>query len=169
MAAVCERPQWTSSEGLAQKAFDVREFEACHLEAAEETSARQDAPRLRSRPALSTCQAFLEKLPPLAGRGRAAGSSLSLRRAFGPVVAQALGSHRGGDEEEKTCRTRKRWGRGRGLHGGSRDRPLSATRHLHPPPPPWGPGQVFVLSAKSVLTVGHFFADPATLNQSALP
>lgn len=99
----------------AQKAFDVREFEACHLEAAEETSARQDAPRLRSRPALSTCQAFLEKLSPLAGRGRAAGSSLSLcaRRVFGPVAAQVLGLHRGGDEEEKTCRARKRTSRRR--------------------------------------------------------
>lgn len=73
---------------------------------------------------------------------------------------------------------KRRAGRGRG--GGAEDSAealgtglsLSATRRLpHPstPPPPGGPGQVFVLSAKTVLTVGHFFADPATLNQSALP
>lgn len=102
----------------AQKAFDVREFEACHLEAAEETSARQDAPRLRSR-ALSTCQAFLEKLtppsPPLAGRGRAAGSSLSLcaerlvssqPRRWAGIAAAARRKR-----QEKACGTRKRWGR----------------------------------------------------------
>lgn len=87
----------------AQKVFDVREFEACHLEAAEETSARQDPPRLRSR-ALSTCQTFLEKLksPHPFGRARSRGrfKPVSVRRAFGPVAAQALGRRRDGGEEE---------------------------------------------------------------------
>lgn len=100
----------------AQKAFDVREFEACHLEAAEETSAWQDVPRLHSR-ALSTCQAFLEKLTPLLGRARPRGrfKPVSVRRAFGPVqprrwagIAAAAARKK---RQEKACGTRKRWGR----------------------------------------------------------
>lgn len=153
----------------AQKAFDVREFEACHLEA-EETSARPDAPGLRSRPRAVNLSGFSREVDPL-GRARPRGGfkPVSVLRAFGPVAAQALGSHRGGDEEEKA---------GKGVPdaeevgGAEEDSAAAPGTGLSVPPgasPPWGPGQVFVLSAKSVLTVGHFFADPATLNQSALP
>lgn len=97
-------PAVDNERRAAQKAFDVREFEACHLEAAEETSAWQDVPRLHSR-ALSTCQAFLEKLTPLLGRARPRGrfKPVSVRRAFGPVAAQALGRHRGGGGEKETA------------------------------------------------------------------
>lgn len=123
----------------AQKAFDVREFEACHLEAAEETSARQDAPRLRSR-ALSTCQAFLEKLTtaPPPWQGEAArpvqaclcAPSVWSRRSQG--AGQASRRRRGGNGRKR------RAGRGRG--GGAEDSAealgtglsLSATRRLHP-------------------------------------
>lgn len=86
----------------AQKAFDVREFEACHLEAAEETTARQDAPGMRSRPRAVNLSGFSREVV-LLGRVRPRGGfkPVSVRRAFGPVAAQAQGSHRGGDEEEK--------------------------------------------------------------------
>lgn len=103
----------------------------------------------------------------MAGRGRGPLQPVFVRRALDPVAAQALGRHRGGDLEEKACAGRpEEVGALRTLPGGARALSLRATRRLRPH---GGPGQVFVLSAKIILTVGHLFADPATLNQSAPP
>lgn len=114
-----------------REAFKIRDFEACYLEAMDETAARQGVPwRLPDcAPALlSTCRAFLDKLLPLS-RARPRGP---LETFFDPLAAQALGGHCGRIVQEKAGRTP---GRGGGAEDSQRRRwgPLTECE-LAPPP-----------------------------------
>lgn len=138
-----------------RKAFKIRGFEACYVEAMDETAARQGVPwRLPNcAPALlSTRQGFLDKLLPL-GRARPRGplkvSLILLQpRRWASIAAASCGKKRAGRPEEVgALRTRS---------GGARDHSLSATCRSALR----GPGQG---SAKTVLVCW------ATLQQSALP
>lgn len=99
-----------------RKAFKIRGFEACCVEAMEETAARQGVPwRLPNwgLTLLSTfCQAFLDKLLPFS-RARPRDP---LKSFFDPFAAQALGGLCGRILQEKAGRTP---GRGGGAEDGA--------------------------------------------------
>lgn len=98
-----------------RKAFQIRGFEACYLDATDKTAARQGVPWRLPNCALallSTCQAFPDLLLPL-GRARPRGP---LKSFFDPFAVQALGGH-------CDCILQEKAGRTPGRGGGTEDSP----------------------------------------------